>query len=173
MYSQKDPRWANIRLGTSSRTIGQEGCLLCCVADMLRPCNYKLNPARLNRWLTLHDGYISGNRFVFDSVKPLGAELIVVHDWQKTLADVSVLQGLWEDGCHLLLEVNFNPWGKFVNHWVRVVDVGVVIEVHDPWLPPDYVRDTIDLLASYAKPTQDFGHAIYRAVAYRVDGMPF
>jgi len=173
MYSQKDPRWSSIRLGTSTRTIAQEGCLLCCVAEMLRNTATRTDPARLNRWLSLNAGYIGGNRFVFRSVDPLGAHYIATYDWQKALADVSILQELWAEGYYVILEVNFNPWGKFVNHWVSVVDVGVVIEVHDPWLPPDYVLDTIDLLASYAKPTQDFGHAIYRAVAYRVDEIPF
>ena len=173
MYSQKDPRWSFIRLGTSTRTIAQDGCLLCCVAEMLRNTATRTDPARLNRWLTLHNGYINGNRFVFNSVEALGAKLVVVHDWQKALADTSILQGLWEDGRYLLLEVNFNPWGKFISHWVAVLDAGVDIEILDPWLPPDDCRNPISLLASYAKPTQGLGHVIYRAVAYEIDEMPF
>jgi len=173
MYSQKDPRWANIRLGTSSRTIGQEGCLLCCVAEMLRNTATRTDPARLNRWLSLNAGYIGGNRFVFRSVDPLGTHYVATYDWQKALADTVVLQGLWEDGLHLLLEVNFNPYGKFISHWVSVLDVGTDIEILDPWLPPDDCYNPISLLASYAKPTQELGHVIYRAVAYQVDEMPF
>ena len=173
MYSQKDPRWSSIRLGTSTRTIGQDGCLLCCVAEILRNTATRTDPARLNRWLTLHDGYLGGNRFVFRSVDPLGAIYDATYDWQKTLADIDTVRGLVEDGYHVILEVGFNPWGKFASHWVIALDVGVDIEILDPWLPPDDCYNPISLLASYAKPTQELGHVIYRAVAYQVDEMPF
>ena len=173
MYSQKDPRWSFIRLGTSTRTIAQDGCLICCVADMLRSTATRTDPARLNRWLTLNCGYVDSNRFMFASIESLGAELIAVHDWQKALADVNMVRSYFEDGFHVILEINFNPYGKFISHWVSVLDVGTDIEILDPWLPPDDCYNPISLLASYARPSQDLRYAIYGAVAYQVDEVPF
>lgn len=33
-YSQRDGRWANIRIGDSSLTIGRFGCVITCIADL-------------------------------------------------------------------------------------------------------------------------------------------
>lgn len=173
MYSQRDPRWSSIRLGTSTRTIGQDGCLLCCVAAMLQGAGNLLDPARLNRWLCLNGGYTNGNRFVFASVEPLGAQLHALYDWRKSPADIGKLVVLYQTGYCLILEVNFHPWGKFTSHWVGLVDAGDDFEIQDPWLPPSDIYSTISLLATYARPTQGLEQAIYRAVAYDVEENPF
>jgi hypothetical protein len=59
-FSQRDPRWANNRLGTCSTTIGQQGCVITSIAMAGARSVYNFNPATLNTYLTNNSGYASG-----------------------------------------------------------------------------------------------------------------
>lgn len=173
MYSQRDPRWENVRLGTSTRTIGQDGCLVCCIAELLRWAGNPLDPAQLNRWLTLNHGFTDGNRFIFGSVEKLGAPLKSLYDWRTMSANVPLLRAVHGEGLGIVLEVNFRPYGRFASHWVLVSDFGERNRVSDPWMPPECQNGDVDLLATYAKYTQGLEQAIYRAALYEVEEIPF
>ena len=51
-YSQKDPRYKNVRVGFGKLTIGQAGCFLCCLSSIA-----EIEPPEANRLLKLHNGY--------------------------------------------------------------------------------------------------------------------
>jgi hypothetical protein len=53
-YSQNDPAYKNDRMGNGG-TIGQQGCLMTCVANALRT-----SPRVLNAWLNANGGYANG-----------------------------------------------------------------------------------------------------------------
>ena len=48
LYKQCDSRWANDRLGTSSKTICQAGCLMSSAAMALSGTGHSYNPKTLN-----------------------------------------------------------------------------------------------------------------------------
>ena len=68
LYKQCDSRWKNDKMGTSSKTICQVGCLMSSVS-MTIPGQ---NPKTLNHWLTNNHGYVSGDLFVWASVSHFG-----------------------------------------------------------------------------------------------------
>lgn len=165
MYSQLDPRWANIRMGKTDRTIQQDGCLLCCLAWVIVDLHPVCDPAWLNRWLTRHGGYTGGNRIVFDALQPLGLKLAEYYDWRTAPADVNKVLQMMGEGV-VLLEVNATPWRRFTPHWV-IADYywNDELYVRDPLLPPD-TESLVKLLPRYAKPDEGLPEAIYRAVRY-------
>lgn len=59
-FSQRDPRWANDKLGTCDTTIGKQGCAISCVAMAGARSVYNFNPASLNTYLKNNKGYSSG-----------------------------------------------------------------------------------------------------------------
>jgi hypothetical protein len=72
MYKQCDSRWGNERLGTSSRTICQAGCLMSSAAMALSGLGHNYNPSTLNTWLTHNGGYVSGDAYVWGAIDKLG-----------------------------------------------------------------------------------------------------
>ncbi len=72
LYSQCDSKWANDKMGTSSKTICQIGCLMSSASMALAGTGKSYNPGTLNKWLTSNGGYASGNLFVWASINKLG-----------------------------------------------------------------------------------------------------
>ena len=166
MYSQLDPRWRDVRLGTSRRTIGQDGCLLCCAAEVLKRHGWTLDPASLNRELVQHTGFVAGNRFVFDALDRYGLRLVAVRDWRKVAADVEEIRDWIRRDLDVILAVNVTPWSRYNEHWVLVRgSAHNDLWIEDPLLPPSAQQPTL-LLPRYARPDWDLARAIYRAVAY-------
>ncbi len=56
-YFQADPKWADDPLGTTSGTLGGEGCAVTSAAMVLSFYGMDVDPKRLNRFLTEHGGY--------------------------------------------------------------------------------------------------------------------
>lgn len=122
-YSQRDPRWAQERLGTSALTLGEGGCLVCSVASLLADYGVATDPARLNAWLVEHGGFVDGGRLVFGAVEPLGARLRAYVDCYATPANLARIgQGL-ALGWGVLALVDARPGCDVQAHWVRIVAV--------------------------------------------------
>lgn len=167
MYSQRDPLWESVRLGTSRKTIGNTGCLVTVIAEFLRHAPIRRDPASLNRWLVNNGGFVRGNRFVFSACDPLGLHLETLRDWSDVAANVGLIRAWIRDQCHVAVEVNFRPWGAFTMHWVGVLSIlGDDLVVHDPWMPIGS-QEPVHLLPRYARPDWTLERAIYRAVAYK------
>ena len=86
-------------LGESSSTIAQYGCLICAIASGMTDVGVKIDglpsdPPRLNRWLARSRGFTTAsgssqrNLFVFNSLVPLGVELVDYVDCRKRKAPV-------------------------------------------------------------------------------------
>jgi hypothetical protein len=54
-YSQKDPRWARVKLGNSEYTLGSSGCLITCLGMMVNRL-----PIEINRVLSLGKAFAQG-----------------------------------------------------------------------------------------------------------------
>ena len=112
--SQLDDRWQNERLGTSYTTIGQYGCLLTCVAMLLKFYGHDTDPKRLNTWLKEHAGYQSGNLFVWGSLPVLDKRLSVNYSGN--------IDAQLEKGIPSIVKVDMIPSTSVVDeHWVLVV----------------------------------------------------
>lgn len=59
-FSQGDPAWANVKLGTCPETIGSAGCAITAVAMAMTSLGVEVNPRTLNDYLTNNHGYASG-----------------------------------------------------------------------------------------------------------------
>ncbi len=168
LFSQHDPRWADLRIGYGTQTFKQVGCLVCCVAGMLVLAgNEELDPAVLNRWLMRAGGFI-GNRFVFGSIRPWGVDLEEVIDCYSVPAPMDRAQETLDAEGWVLAEVDFKPWTYLVDqHWVRVIEVYENdCLIADPWLPPGY--GTRRLMPAYARAEwENPARAIFRLALYR------
>ena len=74
MYKQCDPQWAHEQLGTSSNTICSAGCLMSSASMALKGTGHDFNPSTLNRWLTSHGGYASGDLFIWAAINNFGVK---------------------------------------------------------------------------------------------------
>jgi ABC-type bacteriocin/lantibiotic exporter with double-glycine peptidase domain len=72
LYKQCNSSWANQQLGTSSQTICQAGCLISSASMGLSGVGRDYNPGTINTWLKAHNGYVSGNLFVWASINSIG-----------------------------------------------------------------------------------------------------
>ena len=182
-FSQQHPHWKNIRLGTSWSTIGGYGCLLCSVASYVADTGLgadgrRVDPGSLNRWLARHGGYAGGNLFIFNSLAPLGVELVDYVDCFNTPAPIdAIAEALYAD-FGVVVEVDFAPGGGRNQHWVRILkhpDAETVAQqraaldvdalIMDPWMPPGYERRW--LMPAYALPIWDNpARAIFRVAIY-------
>jgi hypothetical protein len=157
-YSQNDPRWKSIRLGTSGVTIGQQGCLITCVAMVARFYGYDTDPARLNTWLKDHNGYSNGNLFNWYST------WLKVATWEECLnipAPLNKLDEALAKGEPAIVWVDFNPATATVDmHWVLLIgkladEDYVMIDPWDGWQ------------GSFKSRYKDAKRYIYRIVSYR------
>jgi len=81
LFKQCDSRWGSHRIGTSSKTICQVGCLMTSVSMVLNGMGKsingkKMNPDVLNNYLTKNGGYVSGDEFVWSKVDSFGLKFI-------------------------------------------------------------------------------------------------
>jgi hypothetical protein len=171
-YGQQDPPWRNVLLGTSAVTIGGYGCTITALASYLTDVGVEIgtappDPGLLNRWLARHGGFWRGNLLIFDSVRPLGVEMIEYIDCRAQPAPIARLQDALLDQRGVLIEVDFRPATRAVNpHWVRLLrlmedDAWIM----DPWLAAGW--EITRLMPRYARPDWDTpARAVMRAVIY-------
>jgi len=171
MYSQRDTKWLNHRLGKCKTSIGLDGCLICCLAECLRGTESEMTPAELNKWLTKNRGYFKGCRLIFSSVRPLGLRLVTVGDYRYSPAPVPMIRDYIEKGMQVLLEVDWMPDGPYQEHWVKAERVeGETIIVSDPWLLPSYQME-LDILKQYGKRGWDLARLITGYAVYTWEGV--
>jgi len=120
--SQKDTRWSNEKLGTSSVTIGAYGCLLTSVAMV---CNYfgkNTDPSKLNKDLIEVNGYESGNLLKWNAVETIYPDIVV--DWNYFLAnpDDALIDEVLVQELPVIVQVDYNTNTPALDqHWVLVV----------------------------------------------------
>ena len=156
--SQNNPAWKNNRLGTSNVTIGQQGCLITCVAMMQKFYGIDTDPARLNTWLTANGGYANGNLLYWGKIPfPIATWV----DCLNTPAPLSQIDACLERGEPCIVWVDFNPATATVDmHWVLII--GKLAD-------EDYVMvDSWDgVRTNFKSRYKDAKRFIYRIVSYR------
>lgn len=153
IYSQRDQHWAAITLGTGNTTIGQEGCLMTCAAQMLTECGKVVNPLDLNTWLKNNGGFVQGNHFVFSAIDKMGVvKFRVLGNCVNIPAPVSMLDRVLSSGAYVIAQVDFVPGGSVQQHWVIYRGNG---QITDPWYGDNapitrYGRDAAQAIIGYA-----------------------
>lgn len=83
--SQKDPKWGNMKLGTSNVTIGTHGCTITSIAMILGA-----TPIEVNKRLLEVKGYLNGNLVIWDKIKEAFPDRVesVRRVWNYDNADI-------------------------------------------------------------------------------------
>lgn len=153
IYSQRDPQWASLTLGTGATTIGQEGCLMTCAAQMLTECGTIMRPDALNSWLKSNSGFTQGNHFIFASIDKLNAvKFRMLGNCVNVPAPMSALEAAIKSGAYIIVQVDFVPGGSIQQHWVLYRGDG---KITDPWYGDDaaitrYGKDAATAIIGYA-----------------------
>lgn len=174
LFSQPDPRWGDIMLGTSGgQTIASAGCLLSVAAAMLCEFGARTDPGRLNRWLCRNNGYTHGNNIIFSALSRFAADRGIfvasdIVDCGNIPAPMGRVRDTLRGGGAVLAKVDFRPGGAVQQHWVRLLACDEAdCLIHDPWLPPGTAA--YSLMARYAHHTwNDPARVIFRLALYRV-----
>ena len=142
---QRDPRWINVKLGTSNTTIGNVGCLL---TDITSYVNYLLGtnytPPEMNEIIKKVGGWVhydeatksylpGGNLFRFASLweafPQIGADRLL--RTPLVPADLTVIDAIMADKRPVIVETRIN---KSIQHWVLIVGKGEgKYWINDPW----------------------------------------
>ena len=120
LFSQCDPKWGNDRVGTSSKTLCQIGCLVSSSAMALAGTVAKdQNPGTRNKWLTANNGY-AGTQYIWSTVNKFGL------NFQGFVANSQIKSNL-DAGNIVIVNVNSG------SHWVLAKGYsGNDILVNDP-----------------------------------------
>lgn len=138
-FSQRDPRWANIRLGTGAATIGQQGCTLTCVSAVLAFMGKNTSPIKLNSDMIRVDGFANGNLFKWWSVPVIYPDIKVQAfiDCIYTPAPLDKIDAELAAGRPPVVWVDFNPNTPANDmHWVVIVghtEGRADYLIMDPW----------------------------------------
>lgn len=116
--SQRDPRWANIQLGTSNKTIGTHGCTITALAIIL-----DTTPDVVNQRLKDVGGYASGNLVIWDKIAIAFPGTQIHRVWSYNNDDVLA------NVPNVIVEVDGAPIGA-PKHWVVFIGNKKMI---DPW----------------------------------------
>jgi len=158
LWSQRDPRWSNDRMGSSYITLGQEGCLVTCVSSVMNYFGIDTDPKRYNQLLSTKGGYQSPNLMYWLMPEKLWEGKVKRFEyktfsggkgWEKT-AD-----SMLKDGRPILAQVDFVPGGVMNQHWVVLIGkTNNMWWCYDPWYGA-----TAALNARY--------NGVYRIVGYK------
>jgi GH25 family lysozyme M1 (1,4-beta-N-acetylmuramidase) len=167
LWSQKDPRWGNDRMGSSYRTLAQKGCLVDATSIYLDYLGVDTDPKRYNQLLGLRGGYqyVVENGIKYANMYWKYPGVLFPDKIQRELSDYTwYWNGTgWESQARSILAsqrpvlalVDFYAGGALDQHWVLIVG-----ERSGGWWAVDPETGTLINLSKY----QD---KVYRIVGYR------
>lgn len=166
-YSQNDPRWSGLHLGTSSWTMGQAGCYVTSMAVVASNLGHNVTPAQMLSLLEQH-GCINGsgditNPSALCTVFP-DIQLVSSHTWPTVKADLSVIEE------NTIIEIDDSPSAGMQTHFMPVIKVvGTDVKVMDVW---DGVTRNVSAYGARWNPPVSAGAIIYGAWKYALAAAP-
>ena len=143
-FAQDDPRWANVRIGPSTDTLGDEGCAVTSAAMVAAFYGIKTDPQQLNAFLTrtggfTDDGLIHWSRV--PGIAPDHLELAYNGSPSYELIDSNLLAGnpvivlfpLPHGGYHFVVIVGKEGWDYLIRD-----------PAASPFRRPYHLRDLTD-----------------------------
>ncbi len=168
-FSQRDRRWAQQKLGTSSTTVSEAGCAITAGASMLASWGVDIDPKRLNAYLRDHSGYVNGNLLVWSALEAFGVKLERYISCVTTPAPIAELSTKLGQGHGVIVLVNATPGGKMNGHWVRLLTLADKSAcIVDPWQLPGCEFTGID---RYLAKSWDTARGIFAAAVYSYTGI--
>lgn len=122
LFSQRDVRWINTKLGTSNTTIGSHGCCITSIGMLA-----DMEPPEVNLRLIGKGGFVNGNLVIWSKIKEAIPRL--EFEWRGYTYDNNAVKSAIARFGGCLVEVNGAPIGGF-RHWV--VFIGNQ-RLYDPW----------------------------------------
>jgi len=171
-FSQHDPRWAALPLGSSTFTVTSSGCAVTAAAMLITRINYNVTPEHLVRWLNTHNGFTSGGLLRWHKIADFqdGLEFVNYHLWRNAPADLNKLRSLLDYGPQIV-QVDHHPGGPLNTHFVLATAMastgGSRTAPTDVTIIDPYTGNTTTLLTAYARPGWDLARAVYALAEYR------
>ena len=136
MYTQRDPRWKNIRMGFGTVTIGNYGCYLTSLVNGMNTKGYTYTPKTLNQllkdeklWTGATRNYIDVSSLKFELPK-IFTGFIRKEPWD----DMNYLKLQLKAGAVILGKVSARGIGGSGTHFVLITGIeGKDAIIHDPW----------------------------------------
>jgi len=169
-FSQRDPRWAHIRLGSSDYTLGSAGCAVTAAAMVASVVQPDITPLGLVEWLNVNFGFTGGGLLYWGKVAEVIPKLQFVgyHLWRSVPADLARLTLALNAGPQII-QVDFHPeTSSLDSHFVtalRLLNGGEDIEIIDPW-----TGEPGALLSLYSAPGWTLARAIYALAEFEFNG---
>jgi hypothetical protein len=151
-YSQQDPAWKSVKIGSSSETIGHVGCALTGVAMLVSGHGYPETPKTLNAKLKSRGGYVDA-AIIWGAVTNLYPQvvyrnLVLCRD---TAAPLSQIDAYLAKGQPVLVEVDSSPKAGLQTHWVVLYKKqGDDYLILDPWPHPTESGQEVTLSSRYS-----------------------
>lgn len=167
--SQRDPRWADVKVGSGALTFGEVGCLVTAATMLANAFGDSLTPDKANEKLLAAHGYSNGNLLVFASVQDMSAA-VVMSGFIECLARPAPLDEInrrLDAGELAVVELRpvFNA-NTDRRHWVLLYEKnGVTYRIADP------IDGKLKDLSSYGWGKWDSAMIITRAVFYKSTGV--
>ena len=151
-YSQGDPAWKAVKIGSSNETIGHVGCALTSVAMLVSGHGYPETPKTLNAKLKARGGYVDA-AIIWGAVTSLYPQiayrsLVLCRD---TDAPLSRIDASITAGQPVLVEVDSSPRAGLQTHWVVLYKKqGDDYLMLDPWPHPAESGQEVTLTSRYS-----------------------
>ena len=154
-YSQQDPRWKDIPLGSGPDTIGYFGCAVTSVAMLSSGWGFSETPATLNQKLKANGGFVheaivwAGISQLYPALQSTGLTLC-----NNPPAPISQINSSLTSGQPVVAEVDFSPAAGLQTHWVVLyAPFGSDYLILDPWpYPSDSGQVTLMSRFSHGRP---------------------
>ena len=151
-YSQQDPAWKSVKIGSSSETIGHVGCALTSVAMLVSGHGYPETPKTLNAKLKSRGGYVDA-AIIWGAVTGIYPQvvyrnLVLCRD---TAAPLSRIDASLAAGQPVVVEVDSSPVAGLQTHWVVLYKKqGNDYLMLDPWPHPTESGQEVLLMPRYS-----------------------
>lgn len=151
-YSQQDPAWKSLKIGSSDEAIGHVGCALTSVAMLLSGHGYPETPETLNAGLKTRGGYVDAS-IIWGAVTSLYPQvvyrsLVLCRDTNAPLAQIDTYLAA---GQPVLAEVDNSPNPGLQTHWVVLYKKqGEDYLMLDPWPYPAESGKEVPLMPRYS-----------------------
>jgi len=138
IYSQRDNKWKDKKLGFSDLTLGGYGCLVTCLAMIARHFGKDTNPGKMNNDLK-EKGRFQGGYYKWKGVEQVYPD-IIEHDivftpQPLTDSQLKEIDNHLEEGRLVMFEVDYNPNTACVEgHFVLALSKSdKTYRIADPW----------------------------------------
>lgn len=151
-YSQQDPAWKSVKIGSSSETIGHVGCALTGVTMLVSGHGYPETPKTLNAKLKSRGGYVDA-AIIWGAVTGIYPQIVYrsLVLCRDTDAPLSRIDAAIAVGQPVLVETDSSPRAGLQSHWVVLYKKqGDDYLMLDPWPYPVESGQDVSLMPRYS-----------------------